>query len=230
MTQEVAEQLEHYLRDSLGRPVVLKSVGELGSPETQGMKEFGYGRPLEIVYEQDGVEGRAVLSFVRPDRYGHQFLWDRAGDILFQYEASARMDRHARPLGVGYVDERGRLVPMKAPKDFFLLREKVPGREYFRDLERIKGGDFRPEDEKLARSCARWLARVHAVKADAPDLYLRSIRQLIGHPECILGLVDTYPHPYDLFSPERFQAFEKRLVDWRWKLRNYVHRLAAEGS
>ena len=38
---------------------------------------------------------------------------------------------------------------------------------------------------------------------------------------------DTYPHPYDFFSPQRFQALEKRLIDWRWKLRDYTHRLSA---
>ena len=69
-----------------------------------------------------------------------------------------------------------------------------------------------------------WLAEVHSRKLDDPDLYWRGVRMLIGDSECIWGLIDTYPHPYDFFSPQRFQALEKRLIDWQWKLRDYTHR------
>ncbi len=221
------ENLRRFLQRSQRGSIALRGVRELGSAEGQGMKEFGYGEPLEIIYEEDGLERRAVLSFVRPERYGHQFYWDRAAIVLFQYEASARMEKHAKPLALGYVDQRGHLVPIEKPKEFFWLREEVPGRDYYVDLERIRGGDFRPEDEKLTRQLARWLSRVHSHKLDAPALYLRSVRQLIGHSECIWGLIDTYPHPYEPFPPTRFQELEKRLIDWRWGLRKYVHRLAA---
>jgi hypothetical protein len=221
------KNLERYLQESLGGSVKLKGVGEIGAPDQQGMKEFGYGKPLQVTYEKDGHEQQAVLSVMRGDRYGHQFYWDRAAILMFQYYAGAKMEKHVKPLGLGYIDEKGRLVPMKEPREFFILNEKAAGEDYFVDLERIRKGDFRPEDEKQARQFAGWLARVHAVKLEAPDLYLRRVRQLIGDSECIWGLIDTYPYPYELFPPERFQLLEKALIDWRWKLRTYAHRLAA---
>jgi Ser/Thr protein kinase RdoA (MazF antagonist) len=43
-----------------------------------------------------------------------------------------------------------------------------------------------------------------------------------------MGLVDeAYPHPYPGFSRQSFQALEKRLIDWRWRLKEYAHRLSA---
>ena len=168
-----------------------------------------------------------MLSAMRGDRYGHQFYWDRAAILMFQYDAGGRLEKHAQPLGLGYIDGRGQLVPVQEPQEFFILNEKVPGEDYFHDLERIRAGEFREADAEMAASFARWLARVHGEKRDDHDLYLRRVRQLIGDSECIWGLIDTYPYPYAEFPPQRFQALEKKLIEWRWKLREYSHRLSA---
>jgi hypothetical protein len=222
------EHLERFLSECFGAGVKLRGVGEIGSLEEQGMKEFGYGKPLLVNYELDGSERQAVLSMMRGDRYGHQFLWDRAAILMFQYHAGGRMEKHARPLGIGYVDGSGRLVPLREPREFFIVNEKVEGRDYFLSLERIRRqGGLERQDVALAQDFAGWLARVHAEKRDDPDLYLRRVRQLIGDSECIWGMVDGYPFPYEGFTEERFVALEKRLVEWRWKLRRYAHRLCA---
>jgi len=219
--------LERYLQETLGDSVRLKAVSEIGLLKDQGMKDFGYGKSLEVTYEKDGGEQQAVLSFMRGDRYGHQHYWDRAAILMFEYDAGGRMEKHAKPLGLGYFDQEGQLVPVHEPREFFILTEKVAGRHYFEDLERIKNSGLLDSDEKQAREFARWLARVHAHKLNDPDFYLRRIRQLIGDSECIWGLVDAYPHPYKYFTPDEFKQLEKDLVDWRWKLRNYTHRLAS---
>jgi hypothetical protein len=221
-----ARRLEQYLQDDLGGVVKLKRVGEIGSLEEQAMKQFGYGKSLKVTYERDGKEDQAVFSVMRGDRYGHQFYWDRAAILMFEYETGARMEKHIRPLGLGYIDEDGQLVPVKKPREFFIVNEMAPGEPYSVDLERIRRGDFHPSDVERVREFARWLARVHSRKADNTDIYLRRLRQLIGDSECIWGLIDAYPYPYEYFSSERFQRLEKRLIDWRWKLREYTHRLA----
>ncbi|HDQ39738.1 MAG TPA: aminoglycoside phosphotransferase family protein [Desulfonatronum sp.] len=221
------KQIEDFLRQSLGSDVRLTGLGEIGSLDEQGMKDFGYGKPLLVHYEQAGNKAQAVLSVMRGDKYGHQFYWDRAAVLMFQHDAGERLAKHVRSLGLGYVDGAGRLNPLQAPREFVILNEKLEGKDYFLDLERIRHGDFRPEDERMARNFARWLAEAHDRKLDDPDLYHRRIRDLIGHSECIFGLVDGYPHPYEHFLPGRFQALEKRLVDWRWKLKDYTHRLCA---
>ncbi|GAB6057222.1 phosphotransferase family protein [Desulfonatronum parangueonense] len=220
-------KLEAYLRDQFGSGVRLLDAREIGAQGTQGMKDFGYGKPVFIRFEQDGETREAVLSTMRGDKYGHQFYWDRAAILMFQHETSARMEKHVRPLALGYVNQSEDMIPVNQPREFFILNEMVQGYDYFRDLERIRKTGLEQQDLDRARSFARWLARMHAEKKDDPDLYLRRIRNLIGASECIFGLVDSYPHPYEMFSPERFRDLECRLIDRRWKLRNYAHRLAA---
>lgn len=226
MIELTRENIERYLREALGDDVRLTAMGDIGSLDEQGIKDFGYGKPILIRWERGGKTGEAVVSVMRGDRYGHQDYWDRARIVMFQYETGARMERHVRPLGMGYVGPRGRLVPVRGVQEFFIVNEKLEGSDYFLELDRIRGGDFGERDLDLARDFARWLGRVHSKKLDAPDRYIRRIRNLVGDCECIFGIIDGYPHPYDEFPPERFQALEKRLVEWRWKLRGYTHRLA----
>jgi len=226
MIELTHESIENYLRLALGDDVRLTAVGDIGSLDEQGIKDFGYGKPVLVRWERKGKVGEAVISVMRGDRYGHQDYWDRARILMFQYETGARMERHVRPLGMGYVDAKGGLVPMRGVQEFFIVNEKLEGSDYFLDLERIRNGDFREADLELTRDFARWMARVHSVKLDSPDRYIRRIRNLLGDCECIFGIIDGYPHPYAEFTPKRFQALEKRLVEWRWKLRGYTHRLS----
>lgn len=222
------KSIEAYLRRAFGDDVRLLGVGDIGNLDEQGMKGFGYGKPLLIRFQIGTEIKEAVLSVMKGDTYGHQFYWDRAAILMFQYETSARMERHVRPMGLGYVDARDALIPVEQPKEFFILNEKLEGHDYFHDLERIKGGDFRESDVETAREFARWLARVHSVKLGDEHLYYRRIRNLIGSSECILGLIDeAYPHPYQFFGDDQFIVLEKRLIDWRWKLKGYAHRLSA---
>ncbi len=224
--QPAKENLERYLGDLTGKPVKLVKTGDIGELTEQAMKEFGYGKALEVTYQLDGREERAVLSVMRGDRYGHQFYWDRAAILLFEHYAGSRMEKHARPLGVGYVDTEGRLIPVHNPQEFFIVHEKIEGVPYFTHLERIRQQGIDSGDVERVREFARWLAAIHAQKTSDVDMYLRRTRQLIGASECIWGLIDAYPSPYDKFPPEAFQKLEKRLIDWRWKLRRYAHRLA----
>jgi thiamine kinase-like enzyme len=220
------DSLERYLRETVGESVKLRGVGKIGALDEQAMKGFGYGKSVKVTYEKDGREENVVFSTMRGDRYGHQFYWDRAAILMFEYDTSARMGKHVRPKGLGYINEEGCLVPVKKPKEFFIVNELAEGDPYFNDLERIKKGNLRPRDKERAREFARWLAWVHTQKNSDTDIYLRRVRQLIGDSECIWGLIDAYPYPYDQFPPDSFQQLEKTLIDWRWKLRNYTHRLS----
>ncbi len=220
------DNLKKYLEESVGGLVRLRGIGEIGALDKHALKEFGYGKSLKVNYEKDGREEHVVISMMRGDQYGHQFYWDRAAILMFEFDTGARMEKHVRPLGLGYVDTEGNLVPVKNPKEFFIVNELAEGEPYFTDLERIKKSKALPGDVEMAREFARWLARIHAQKMDAPDLYLRCIRQLIGDSECIWGLIDSYPYPYEYFPKQRFQQLEKLLIDWRWKLRKYTDRLA----
>lgn len=228
-----SEKIQAYLTQLYGDTARISWLGEIGSNGVQGMKEFGYGKPLRVEFSVGGKLQSAVLSIMRGDKYGHQFYWDRAAILMFQHETAGRLPRHAKPLGLGYFDVRDRMVAVVEPKEFFSLTELVDGEDYYLHLERI-GRDEAALNEQsatqadidLSRGFASWLAEIHSAKYEDPDLYLRRVRDLIGASECIFGLVDAYPWPYGKFPPERFLALEKRIIDWRWKLRRYTHRLS----
>jgi len=48
----------------------------------------------------------------------------------------------------------------------------------------------------------------------------------VGHGECLMGILDSYPHPYALLPPHVCEALEHDAVSWRWRLRGRTHRLA----
>jgi hypothetical protein len=228
MIELKVQAIETYLRRVYGDDVRLLGAGDIGSLDAQGMKGFGYGKPLLVRFETGAGVREAVFSVMKGDKYGHQFYWDRAAILMFQYQTSARMPRHVHPLGFGYVDGSDALVPVEDPKEFFIVNEKLEGHDYFLDLERIRKNGLLERDLETAREFARWLAAVHAEKLDDPPLYSRRVRNLLGASECILGLVDeAFPRDYAFFGEDRFRALEKRLIDWRWKLKGYAHRLSA---
>jgi hypothetical protein len=40
-----------------------------------------------------------------------------------------------------------------------------------------------------------------------------------------MGLVDSYPSRRDIIERDRLQNIEMRCVEWRWRLKDRVHRL-----
>lgn len=52
------------------------------------------------------------------------------------------------------------------------------------------------------------------------------MRELVGHGECLMGILDSYPHPYPLLPPEACEGLERAAVSWRWRLREMTHRLS----
>jgi len=68
------------------------------------------------------------------------------------------------------------------------------------------------------------LVEIHQKRASDLGLYLRRVRELVGHGECIMGLTDSYsPHP--LIPASLLETIEHQCVRWRWKLKGRTHRL-----
>lgn len=219
------EEVEAFLDRRFGEDLRLREIKALGVVDDQGIKGFGYGKPLMLRFEHGGEESTVVLSTMAGDDYGHQEYWDRAAELMFQHATSGQLEKHARPWLLGYIDEDGRMVAVERPREFFVMRPMVEGEEYFLHLDRIRSAGLQPSDLELARSFARWLARVHGHRRSAPAVYERRVRGLIGSSDCIFGLIDGYPGSYAPFPAERFVALEQRLVEWRWKLKRHTDRL-----
>jgi Ser/Thr protein kinase RdoA (MazF antagonist) len=190
-------------------------------------KGFGYGVPLEVECVVGGATRSLVISRTRPAQgFGHDYPADRAWQALYAHPAYNTFPRHARSLDVGIVHGSGELASVADATEFFQLVEKVDGSLYWLDLERMLEAPLREVDIARAQELGRFLAEVHSVKRDEPTLYYRRIRELIGHGECLMGVLDSYPHPYPLLPPEVCEDIERTAVSWRWRLRGRAHRLA----
>ncbi len=198
------------------------SLDEFGKQKGEVLKDFGYGKPIIVKIEfKDGEEKDVVISTMRGDEYGHQYYWDRARILMFQYETGGKLDKHVPPVALGYMSGHG-LTAVKDVKEFFIVSEKVNGEDYYLSLDRIKKGDFRHEDLEFVKKLSRYLAKIHSQKFEQDDLYIRRVRNLIGDCECIFGIIDGYPYPYDDYPEEKFIALEKELIQWRWKLKKVL--------
>jgi hypothetical protein len=221
--------MQGYLRATLGANVEVVVMRPLGQPDAPGdPKQFGYGVPFEIECRVDGVTRRFVVSRTRPAQgFGHDYPADRAWQALYGHGAYNSFPEHVRSVDVGFVRESGQLVSVADATEFFQLVEKAEGSPYWHDLDRLLHGDaLTALDEARVETLARFLATNHAVKRREPALYERRIRELIGHGECVMGILDSYPHPYALLPAEACAELERQLVTWRWRLRTRTHRLS----
>src|SRR5262249_10676349 len=97
---------------------------------------------------------------------------------------------------------------------------------YVEDINRLRDINKLNEiDIARADALCDYLVEIHQVKGGNPDLYVRRIRELIGHSECIMGLVDSYPPAARTIDRARLKILEQRCVDWRWRLKDRVQRL-----
>lgn len=195
--------------------------------EPQALKAFGYGQPVLVDCVINGKPARFILHTAEPNAFGHDQRADRAAEMLLSYDSYNDLPLHAHALDVGIVTTDHRLLSVAEGDEFFVLTDYVNGEAYARDLQRLRDtGEATGADLRRARQLAMYLAEIHAVKRDAPPLYLRRIRDTLGSGEGIMGLADSYPADSQLVEWSWLEEFEKTCVTWRWRLKRKTHRLA----
>jgi aminoglycoside phosphotransferase (APT) family kinase protein len=189
----------------------------------QGDKGYGYGIPLRIDYRLDGAPRRAVVETVRPGPFGHEHMADRAQSLLWAHDAFRRLPRHVASLDVGALRASGALVPLGNAEELFMLADFVEGSEYADDLLKLRAGQaLSAQDEARADALCDYLVAIHRVSGADAGLYVRRVRETVGHGECIFGVVDSYT---DSQYSAALQAIEHKCIEWRWKLKPRTHRL-----
>jgi hypothetical protein len=224
------DRVREYLSDVYKEPVEVLGVVPLRSSEDVGdLKGFGYGVPYLIEFSFKGVVRRVVLETMRPEGFGHDYFADRAAVLLMQHMTFNKLPRHVRSVDVGaFTGDGETLKSLGDCCEFFVLTEFVDGTLYHSDLDEImEVGDVSSLDEERCVALVDYIAEVHSVKnKDAPGLYVRRVRDMLGHGEGIFGLTDSYPSGLR-YADERFLIdFEKACIDWRWRLRQKAHRLS----
>ena len=223
--------LREYLSGLYGSDVEICGVWRLGEKKAEGVKDlkgFGYGVPYVIEFRVKNKVQRVVLETMRSEGFGHDFPSDRAQILLWQHSAFNKLPRHVHSIDVGAfaVDGKG-IKSLGKCGEFFLLTEYVNGVLYHFDLDRIKAhGEMSDLDEKRCLALSDYLVEIHSVKRDAPWLYIRRARELVGHGECIMGLLDSYPPELDFVHESDLIDIERDCVVWRWRLKRKAHRLS----
>ncbi|MGZ4917774.1 MAG: phosphotransferase family protein [Halobacteriota archaeon] len=220
------EAINEYIRHVFGGGARLIEVSELGNPPEE-LKGFGYGKPYRITFSLEGELKSVVLSSMRREGgFGHDHFSDRAQILLWQNATFGSLPRHVRSFDVGYFTSDGHMCSAGDADEFFLLMDLVEGSEYFNDLDTVKRtGTLTKRDIERAYALSDYLAGIHAVKHDNPTIYTRRIRDLVGHGELIMGLIDSYPDNFETFSKDDFCRLERRCIDWRYALKDRSHRL-----
>lgn len=228
MFKLTAEKVGSYLETVEGGPVEVRSLVPLGGePSQRELKAFGYGIPVRVDYSREGQAETAVIETLSENVYGHQHMADRAQVLLWSYHAFNHLPRHVAALDVGVFRSDGRMDSLASAQEFFILTEFAEGREYFRDLERIRDEDqISDRDRRRVDALCDYLVTIHSRRRRRPDLYFRHLRELLGHGECVMGIADDYPLGQAGISPQRLEAIEQKCLGWRWKLKNYSHRLS----
>ena len=223
--------LREYLSSLYNADVKICGVWRLGGEKSEvskDLKGFGYGVPYVIEFRVKSEVKRVVLETMRPEGFGHDHFSDRAQILLWQHSAFNKLPRHVRSVDVGAFTADGE--SMKALGDcgeFFIVTEHVDGRLYHFDLDRIKEtGRLRKLDEKRCLALSDYIVEVHRVKHEAPWLYVRRARELVGHGECIMGLLDSYQPQLDFVNESDLIDIERNCVIWRWRLKRKAHRLS----
>jgi hypothetical protein len=225
------EALRKYLSSLYGADVEICGVWRLGGEVfevSKDLKGFGYGVAYVIEFSVEGKVKRVVLETMRPEGFGHDFFSDRAGILLWQHSAFNKLPRHVRSVDVGAFTLNGKgLRSLGNCGEFFILTEFVDGALYHFDLDHIKEtGRLTELDEKRCLALSDYLVEIHSLKHEAPWLYIRRTRELVGHGECIMGLLDSYPHEINFVREADLIDIERNCVVWRWRLKHKAHRLS----
>ena len=217
------DRVEEYLRRIGYADARVTALTPLGQKTQAGVKSYGYGRPLHVVFEAGGKTLCLVIRTMSPDPFGHNRRSARAETLLLGFDTMGDFPRHIRPLDIGAFTEDGEMLPM-GRGEVFLVSEYVDGELYASDLKALQTKDSAaPIDLARAEALGRYLAEVHAAPATPGD-YGRAVRDLVGSGEGIFGLIDSYPKDTPGVPVARLRAIEAAAIDWRWRIKDKVTR------
>lgn len=214
-----------YLNSSLGPGTTGLQVTSLAADAAEGpaggagLKSYGYGRPLHVRYQRDGVEGSLVITTMAASGFGHEFRADRAAALIQAYDRFNQLPGHVPALDVGVVHPEQGLISLGGGGEFFLVTPFVPGRPYADDLVRIRNeGRLQTGDLERAEGLARTLARMHRPRHEDAAAYRRHLRDTVGSGEGIFGLTDSYPPNLPYAPADRLDRIEERSRRWRRRM------------
>lgn len=218
---DMHRKVEKYLKERFGSETRLFSMEHLG--------EGVHGTAYRMTFRHAGGEDRLIMKTLFHSRFGHDHYSDRAQVLLLAQANFNDMPKHVRATDVVGESPDG-LVSIKDAKEFYIFMEEAAGVSYFDDLDAIlKRGRLIDRDRERAQMLAHYIAEVHSrrfVGDETKTLYRRRIRDLIGHGECIMGIIDAY-EPVEFVTETELIAYAGKSLQWWGKIRDRGERLCS---
>ena len=178
------ENLKKYLGKTFGRPLKINEFRQLG----KGV----YGEAYLIDFSSKKGRKKAVLKTMAQGGFGHDYLSDIAQNLILANDTFKKLPNHAKSFDVLGV-KGDELVSIGGLKKYYILLEEAEGKTYNLDLDRIFKNGVTDLDEKRVKALAEYLAKIHSEKLGNENIYVRRARDLVGHGEYIMGVLDGYP-------------------------------------
>ena len=220
--------LKDYLEQLYNRKIIGIKIENLGSG--------CHGSGFLVEFEHTGENSknspqieRLVLKTLEGDiGLGHDHFSDRAQSFIWANDTYNRLPKHVRAVDVGGISDDG-IISLGKSREFFLLMEEAAGIDYSHDLGQMRHKDeLDDNDIRKIKKLTGYIADVHSLKytgQDARSLYLRKLRDTIGHGECLMGVLDNYPEDVKFTDYSEMAEIEKKCVDWRAKLKHKYSRI-----
>lgn len=210
--------LEDYLTSLFQQKISVKRIEPLG--------KGSHGQGFRVEFKRDKRIQSLILKALRGNiGLGHDYPSDRAALFLLAKDSYNLLPNHVKAVDVATVKRDGGIRSVEVGEDFFLLMEEAGGVSYFRDLEGMKGkAKLGAHDRKRIRFMVKYLSEIHSVKKYSKTLYLRKIRDTIGHGECLMGVLDSYGD-VAFTTLEEMAEIEKKCIEWRMRLKSKWRRL-----
>lgn len=216
---ETREKIENYFKEQFGPAAEVTEVEETGKGT--------HGTAFRLKVKTPEREEHLIMKTLFPSGFGHDHFSDRARVLLLANANYNDMPGHVKSFDV-VAESPLRFVSLKEAGEFYIFMEEAKGASYFKDLNEIQAeGALKPLDRERARRLARFLARIHRRRytgEDAQTLYRRRIRDLIGHGECIMGIIDAYD-AVRFTTEEELIDYAGKSLAWWGRLRDRKERL-----
>lgn len=181
MLPEDKDLWEKFLRESIGESVKVLSIEPISRDQVYA---GGFGNTFFINLENE----KRFVAKISGKGFGRENPEDRSRDALWVHRTST-LPRQPRAIAVGSITKDGRIITLASDSEYVVVLEEARGKSYHLFLEDILKRGFIIEDDKRAvLNLSNYLVEVHGEKKDAPDLYRRHLREVVGGHEGIPGV------------------------------------------
>jgi len=172
----------------------------------------------------DGIKSY-VIKMLLSEGLGHDYPSDRASVFLLDLDEYNNLPGHVKALDVLSEKENGSIQSIGGGKEYYLMMEKVEGKHYFSDLAELSvKKQLADRDKQKILRMTGYLAEIHSIKRDSKTLYWRKLRDTVGHGECLMGVLDTYPE--STMDWKQMADIVKKTIDRVYRLRPNYRRLS----